>query len=39
MGCARNQVSQVRPRVLMGATRHSSALDKYQSVLKLTVLA
>ena len=34
MGCARNQVSQVRPCVLMCATRHPSASDKYQSVPK-----
>jgi hypothetical protein len=39
MGRARNQVSQVRPCVLMGATRHPSALDEYQSVPELTVLA
>jgi len=39
MGCARNQVSQVRPRMLIGVTRHSGALDKYESVPKLTVLA
>ena len=28
MGCARNQVSQVRPCVLVCATMHPSALDK-----------
>jgi hypothetical protein len=31
MGCARNQVSQVRPCVLMCATRHPSTLNECQA--------